>query len=216
MHIKALRCSKMLLTVLWAYVSVCVCVFVWDNGNPLMPKSDFVQAFWCIISLLPPVKNFDEHPEEKTLIACTYCANNGIVLETSPPSHLLLFQSHMQAVFHLSLLSSSVACDCWDPCCWEPAPPPLGGSGAICTSRLDDAHSHWHTRDGGWWMLCLYNIFAQYIWYDSWVLMSEEDTVTTHLDGVKQHSSRLEKWNRHLKFRATMSRIVRDYSISLC
>lgn len=100
-----------------------------------MAKSDLVQPLWSIISLLP-IKNFDEDPEEKTLIACTYCVNNGIVLETLPPSHLLLSQPCMQALFHLPLLSSSVACDCWDH---QPAPAPLAGSGAIRPSRLDGA-----------------------------------------------------------------------------
>lgn len=110
---------------------MCVCVFVWDNGNPLMLESDLIQALFPFCQ-----RNFDEDPEEKTLIACTYCVNNGIVLETSLPSHLLLFQPHMQAVFHLSLPSPSVACNCWDHL---PPPPPPGGSGAICTSRLDGA-----------------------------------------------------------------------------
>lgn len=94
------------------HVCVCLCVFVRDNGDPLMPESDLVQAFWRIISLRPPVKNFDEDPEERALIACTYCVNNEIVLEISTPSHLLVFQPYMQAVFHLSFPSSSVACNC--------------------------------------------------------------------------------------------------------
>lgn len=125
-----------------------------------MPGGDLVQAFCRIISLLPPVKNFDESPEEKTLIACTYCVNSGIVLETLPTSHLLLFQPHMQAVFHLSLLSSSVACNCWD----RQTPRRHLSEEAMLSANVLlivlSTHSHWHTRDGRWWVLCLYSIFC--------------------------------------------------------
>lgn len=134
---------------------VCVCVFVWDNGNPLMPGVIWYKLSGALFPFWPPVQNFDEDPEEKALMACTYCVNNGIVLETSPSSHLLLFHPHMQAVFHLSLLSSFVTCNCWDG---QPVPPPLGGSRAICLSRLDNAQrslSLSHTPDGSWWVPCL-------------------------------------------------------------
>lgn len=53
----------------------------------------------------------------------------------------LIFQPHMLALFHLSLPSPSLACDCRDGRN-TPASPPPGGSGAICSSRLGDAHSH--------------------------------------------------------------------------
>lgn len=71
---------------------MCVCVYAWVcvcahvDGNLLMHQSDYCSTF--LIHYFPSVKSYDEDPEEEALIACTYCVNNGIVLETSPPSRL--------------------------------------------------------------------------------------------------------------------------------
>ena len=175
----------------WARVCVCVCVCV----SVCVYLCEIVEILWCprviwyklsgaLFPFWPHVKNFDENPEEETLIACTYCDNTGIVLKSSPPSHLLLFHPHMQAVFHLSFLSSSVACNCWAR---QPMPPPLGGSRAISTSRLDDAHSHWHdTRNGGWWMFTQHSHNTKNTRASS-SLTSEQEALTIHLDDIKQH-----------------------------
>lgn len=129
------------------FENICVCVHV--NLCEIMailwsPRVIWLKLSGALFPFWPPVKNFDEDPEEKTLIACTYCVNNGTVLETLPSSNLLLFQSYMQAVFHLSLPSPSVACNFWDR---QPAPPPLLAAGGSTLSTRAvlmtlTAHSH--------------------------------------------------------------------------
>lgn len=78
---------------------VCVCLCVSADGSPLMLQSDSCSTF--LIHYFPSVKSSDEDPEEEALIACTYCVNNGIVLEISPPSRL--------PVSHAGALSSVFA-----------------------------------------------------------------------------------------------------------
>lgn len=55
----------------------------------------------------------------------------------------------MQAVFHLSSLSSSVACHCWDR--RPTGPPPFAAGGSVLSARavlmMVSVHSHWHRQD---------------------------------------------------------------------
>lgn len=51
----------------------------------------------------PPARIFDEDPQDWALIACTHSVNNGIVLETLPPSHLPA--THAGALSSISAIS---------------------------------------------------------------------------------------------------------------
>lgn len=87
--------------------NVCVCmhVFICEIMTTLwFPKAIWFKLSGVILLFWPPVKNFDEDVEKETLIACTQCVSNGILLETSPLSHRLLFQSCRQSFIYLRYL----------------------------------------------------------------------------------------------------------------
>lgn len=88
-HIKVSRCPEMPPDCVCMHVYLCeIMATLWFPGVIFFKLSGALFPSW------PPLKSFDEDPEEKALIACTYCVNSGNVLETSPPSsHHLLFQS---------------------------------------------------------------------------------------------------------------------------
>lgn len=68
---------------------------VWEWWRPF-DFPEWSPALCCVtspsLSILlhfsPPARIFDEDPQDWALIACTHSVNNGIVLETLPPSHL--------------------------------------------------------------------------------------------------------------------------------
>lgn len=139
-HIKALCWTENL------YVHACV--FMWDTGSPLIPKSDLVPAFWCIIPPLASRKGLwwgSRRGDPYCLhLLCQYWNCFGdfpLVSSSSLPV--------MQAVFHLSLLSSSVACECWDHQAGRPPPLTAGGSALSPRSVLmtPSHHSHWQRKD---------------------------------------------------------------------
>lgn len=59
-----------------------------NDGDPLISEIDLRLSGALFPFFSPPARIFDEDREDWALIACTHSVNNGIVLETLPPSHL--------------------------------------------------------------------------------------------------------------------------------
>lgn len=122
-----------------------VCVFVWDNSNPLMPDSDLLCAFCCIISLLTSSKKTLMRTQKSTPLLPALTVS---IMELFWRLYLrLIFQPHMQALFHLSLLSSSIACNCSDH---QPPRHHLSEEAKLSAQvvlMMFGTHSHWYTQD---------------------------------------------------------------------
>lgn len=138
-------------TSLWGRCEF-VWMSVWDNGNPLMPKSDLVGSFvahYFPFGLLE--RTLMRTQKRRPLLPALTVSIMELFWRLPPTSHLLLFQPHMQAAFHLSLLSSPIACNCWERQATAPPPLPLAAGGSCLSARVVSVtlsvHSHWYSRD---------------------------------------------------------------------
>lgn len=121
-------------------VHVCVCVFMWDSGNALMPESDLVQAFYYVVSLWPPVRTLMRTQKRRPLLPALtvsvmellWIPSTPVSSSSFPASHAGILSSIVPISFRsMQPLPSPARCDTTS-CFWTQVFP-------VTLS----VHSHW-------------------------------------------------------------------------